>query len=296
MITDTDEAKTEILQNRRLTAEERSTRRMLRHKSKKIKPVVVQAPRPTHGTTLIGDVHGKWAEYGAIVHMTKGPTIQLGDMGFGFSECRKGTQLPGTNKDRFVRGNHDSPDIAREHPRYLGDIGYHAPVFFISGGFSIDWFNRKLGVSWWEGEQLPEVQLESAIQLYQETKPRIVISHDAPTSAAETLLNLKLAESGSSMYGGGGYMQGYYGAKLEGVAFSRMSKAMERMLQIHQPEQWIFGHFHCTEDFQVKNYDTRFHILGELAHRKFDFQLEDNDSISVMPDGTYVSSREDFAA
>lgn len=227
---------------------------------------------------LIGDVHGRWTQYLALLEALQGETsVALGDVGFGF----KDGELPTVPGAQELRGNHDNPTIARARANYLGDVGYRAPVFFISGGYSIDWMSRRPGLTWWKDEQLADTQMAGALALYKEVKPRFVISHDAPTSAAETLLTHVLAEQSDC--------SGYFGSKLQGVGLSRMSSWMERMLQAHQPERWVFAHFHTSRDFRVRCCDTQFTVLNELECREFsDIDFDSENSITINEYGTRV--------
>lgn len=92
---------------------------------------------------LIGDVHGKFDRYGEI--LTGLPcSIQLGDMGIGFGLDDLFPKADPT-KHRFLRGNHDNPELCRRHPNYLGDFGFEFGIFFISGAFSVDRHLRTMG-------------------------------------------------------------------------------------------------------------------------------------------------------
>lgn len=55
-----------------------------------------------------------------------------------------------------------------------------------------------------------------------------------------------------------------------GCIATRTSTALQAMLDIHQPKEWIFGHYHYTLQFQIANeagemLRTKFTCVGELA-------------------------------
>lgn len=198
---------------------------------------------------VIGDVHGKISEYKAIINTyIHESSIQVGDMGIGFP----GIKVPiMPRRHSFIRGNHDSPDAARKHPNYMGDWGvYHLDdtkntkndIFFVSGAWSIDAGSRLMGVSWWPEEELNYTQFDEAIRSFIDIKPRIVITHDCPESAAIGLGLIKCR-------GGKAY-------------HSKTSLALQAMFDIYQPELWIFGHWH--ESVKDTILGTKFICLNEL--------------------------------
>ena len=137
---------------------------------------------------FVGDVHGKIDEFLDIVNSLpkEDRIIQLGDFGFGFAD------IPTLPKNvSFIRGNHDSPSLARYDKNYLGDYGTfeieNTKIMYISGANSSDKENRILNVSWWSDEELLYRQLESMVELGHKYKPDIVVSHDCPHSIAQLL-------------------------------------------------------------------------------------------------------------
>jgi hypothetical protein len=201
----------------------------------------------------IGDIHGYTNSYKRWIERNLDPStrsFQIGDMGYGFA----GTPwvvLPDNHK--FFRGNHDSPQKCKTHPNYAGDFGYlpDDKLFWCAGAWSIDRAYRTPGISWWPDEELSFEELGKAIDLYDQVRPRFVLSHEAPAKAAKTLLHSLMAGSE------------YFTAKLE-CSGSRTAEALQQMLDIHQPEIWCFGHYHVDKQFQVAGYDTKFVCVGGI--------------------------------
>lgn len=200
--------------------------------------------------TIIGDVHGKTDQYQKMLRQkfVGQRTLQIGDMGIGF----RGT--PGLHRDimgenhKWIRGNHDDPAKCRASVGYLGDFGYlpDDELFYIAGAFSIDRDWRTPMVSWWPDEELSFEELDKALDLYIKVKPRFVISHEAPTSAATWLLT-QIAPN----------------FRPEKIVTTRTGQAMGRMLDYHKPEKWIFGHYHIDRTFNFHGVD--FTCVNELS-------------------------------
>lgn len=208
--------------------------------------------------TLIGDAHGKIEQLLNIYYEHPEASIQLGDMGCGFVPIPEFSRFY-KGPIRFIRGNHDNPSVAQAHPNYLGEFGYlrDYDIFYMGGAFSIDYAWRQQAMrdgskaSWWEDEELSSVQLNAALQMYEEVKPRIVVSHECPSKAAILLLQLMQAR--------------FYKAD---CANSRTSQIMQQMMDIHQPELWVFGHYHFSKNFTIDK--TRFVCLNELETFELD--------------------------
>jgi|ERR1700733_14487232 len=198
---------------------------------------------------IIGDVHGKTGDYKRLVRsMEPGQrSVQIGDMGVGFS----GVIIHDMSQDhKWFRGNHDNPEKCRRHPNYLGDWGYlpEDKLFWLAGAFSIDRIYRTPGVTWWEDEELSYLELQKAIGYYEAVKPKYVLSHEAPSEVAKRLL-LDL--------------QGPYFASKLACSMSRTAEALQRMFDLHKPEEWIFGHYHV--DKQLEWHGTLFTCVAELS-------------------------------
>ena len=206
--------------------------------------------------TIVGDIHGRTKTYQKWLRDNLDPTarsIQIGDMGLGFAGV--GLPAPGqpalAESHKFFRGNHDSPEKCQAHKNYLGDYGYleENSLFWVAGAFSIDRQFRIEGVSWWADEELSYGELGKAIDLYREVKPRFVLSHEAPAIAGAVLLYDQMGP--------------YFAAK-GGCLTSRTAQALESMLDIHQPEKWIFGHYHVDKKFYVPKLATEFICIGGI--------------------------------
>ena len=173
--------------------------------------------------TFVGDVHGHLDELPLI-----GPTIQVGDLGIGFISQREDQEnLLWRDDFWFIRGNHDNPELCRGHPCYLGDWGSHECMFWVGGAWSIDQAFRTEGVSWWRDEELTAAQGEQALTDYIAAKPRVMITHDGPRSLFD------------------------YQGPMEIWHFkpSFTANLLQAMFEAYQPETWLFGHHHQSEDF-----------------------------------------------
>jgi predicted phosphodiesterase len=186
--------------------------------------------------TLLGDVHGNFERLSNLLAKTSGTIIQLGDLGIGFTykkinplwyfdESQPYTTSSLTNFEyssrfKFIRGNHDNPKECQNNKNYLGDFGVYKKVFYISGAWSIDQQVRKVGVDWWEDEELSMNSCYKVLELYEQTKPGIVVSHDCPTTILKHLHHDTLQ--------------------------TRTGQLLQRLLDIHKPSQWIFAHHHVS--------------------------------------------------
>jgi hypothetical protein len=191
--------------------------------------------------TLIGDVHGKYKRYHEIIReKDRHPyTIQLGDFGFDYGTVFNVDD----QKHKIIGGNHDHYDRIIHIPHYLGDFGYSClngvNFFYYRGAYSIDRQYRTVGIDWWEQEQVTIDQFMKARELYRSTKPKIVISHDCPDD-----IGFRMLEPHQKKY--------------ENIT----GWALQELLNIHQPELWIFGHWHNSKTIQYGN--TKFICLNEL--------------------------------
>lgn len=206
----------------------------------------------------IGDVHGKTGQYQKIIRQKylDTPTIQLGDMGIGFPETGLHKMA---DHHKWFRGNHDNPAKCRKTHNYMGDYGYdwQRDIFWLAGAFSIDREWRVAGVSWWPDEELSYNELSMAIDLYGQVQPKFVVSHEAPARAGRAMLDTLMGP--------------YFSAKAE-CCMSRTSEALQQMFQLHQPKEWVFGHYHVNRSFYVGDYPTKFTCVAELAQYRLELE------------------------
>ena len=183
-------------------------------------------------------------------------SLQLGDMGIGFSNdldykySLEGKSYPPIldKNHKWIRGNHDDPEMSRNHPNNIGDYGYdeHTGIFYVGGGFSIDfrgrqeYYEKKGIVTWWEDEEISLKEFEKALELYKKVKPNIVVSHECPSIIKKDALSND--------------------AKL--FLISRTENFLQNMFEIHQPNYWIFGHHHKRVEKKIKK--TQFVGLNEV--------------------------------
>lgn len=192
--------------------------------------------------TVIGDVHGKYERYHKIIRQTeKYPyTVQLGDFGFKYDTLKNVDHT----KHIVLPGNHDNYYMCYRYPHFLYDFGYMVnfngvDFYYYRGAYSIDRQYRTVGIDWWEDEQVSIDQFMKARELYREIKPKLVITHDCPQNIAIQMLN-----PGDRIFE------------------NNTSWALQELLNIHEPELWIFGHWHRSKNIQYGN--TKFVCLDEL--------------------------------
>jgi Calcineurin-like phosphoesterase superfamily domain len=184
---------------------------------------------------VIGDVHGNMLAYARCLDGHEGPSIQIGDMGVGF------TRIPdlGPN-NKFIRGNHDSPALCKAHPSWVPDGHTEQGMMFIGGASSIDKQYRTENVDWWADEQLSSSELTDIIAKYKEYKPKLVFTHDGPECVIQQMFLLKSRNPISE--------------------HSRTRLAFDEMLNHHKPDYWFFGHWHRTGAIETDN--TTFMCVG----------------------------------
>lgn len=184
--------------------------------------------------------------------------IVVGDIGLGFPKSQSDV-FP--EYVRIIRGNHDSPEVCRKHPNYLGEFGHEVidgfKVFWVGGAWSIDRNLRIEGRDWWSDEELNIAQLTEALELYEQVKPEIMITHDGPEIATMELLNR--------------FTLGAWDRKP--IIPTRTGQGLQAMFEAHKPEQWFFGHWHV--DWSLTLRGTKFRCLNEFSKVEISKEMVD---------------------
>lgn len=200
---------------------------------------------------LIGDVHGKYDAYLKIIEDAD-YSLQIGDFGFSYKS------LDGVDPDRhkLIFGNHDNYDLFNKVPHNLGHFGewdcIGVPIFYVRGGFSLDWKMRLPGKSWWPEEQMDYHQRKDCLDLWKSNPCSVVVSHECPLSVVEHITDGRVAIA-----------WGYENPIIQ----TQTNTLLQDMLEYYTPDTWIHGHYHRHFD-QVIN-GTRFICLPELGHIDF---------------------------
>lgn len=214
--------------------------------------------------TFIGDVHGKFEDYAEKVSFIDNPTLQVGDMGFNY-DYLKALKVDGS-KHKFFGGNHDNYDTYPYEGYSLGDYGIHiaggVKCLYIRGGFSIDQEYRikreekygPLFKSWWEREQLSVQECTKALNFYKEwcKDVDIVVSHSCPQEISTRIGNPGVLKS--------------FGFNPDTFT-TRTQELLQCCFEYHQPDTWVFGHFHKQWCQRVNG--TSFCCIAELDERTF---------------------------
>lgn len=206
---------------------------------------------------IFGDVHGKMYKYVPLA-LEAEHTIQLGDLGFLDHYEYLGFLDP--TKHRVLGGNHDDYSVRdgvfyNQTPHFLGDYGVHnvpgvGDFFFVRGGHSIDKDQRTEGFDWFPDEQISYSNGIKALDEYVKVKPKIMLSHECPTSIIDRV-------SGFKKWNG------------EPILPSMTANLLEQMFEAHKPELHIFGHHHKSFDMVIEG--TRFVCLPELGYLDFNY-------------------------
>ncbi len=201
---------------------------------------------------LVGDIHGMFPPFRAFAQRVRGrgvAVVQVGDFGHGFLDRPTAARAEEFFRGNagacgFIRGNHDDPGICRIMPGWIPD-GRHDPawgIMFVGGAASPDRRLRTRGLDWWEDEECSIAELSAIAGRYAALKPRIMVTHTAPSAAVEAVFpQVRLFRP-----------------------LSRTMQAFDAMFECHRPNLWIFGHWHRSAGADVDG--TRFQCLGECRH------------------------------
>jgi len=218
---------------------------------------------------IISDVHGKRPQYLKLVEKANAEgmyTLQLGDLGFAY-EYRRLLENENFNTDmnKFFGGNHDAYNLLCNRlgnsslPSLssfcLGDYGSvnlnGVSLFFVRGAFSIDKKYRSIGIDWFPEEELDSLEFDAVIDAYKAAKPELVVTHDCPDSVGHdnVLKNPDvLREFGFN----------------PNTFSTRTQVLLQRLFTAHQPQKWVFGHYHKNWTSTVNG--TEFQCLDELCY------------------------------
>lgn len=186
---------------------------------------------------VIGDIHGDLALYEVAIRGQE-KTVQIGDFGRGFFSSQQEAELDAFFQEnpghRFIRGNHDSPDVCRASPGWIPDGSYDpdTETMYIGGAWSIDHAFRTPGLNWWADEELSMQEIARIHADFVYFKPKIVITHDCPATIAKRL-----------------FIDGRPGMRF---LRTRTGEAFEAMLRDHRPDVWVFGHWHETASEMIE--------------------------------------------
>lgn len=204
-------------------------------------------------TRFIGDVHGYKFELSLVLgSMPEEVTsvIQVGDMGVGFGQgdywLESLDYMLQEKNGRFIRGNHDNLAVCKTMQSWIKDGTVENDVMYIGGAWSIDRAWRIEGYDWWADEELSYEEFSKLIDVYNIARPRVMVTHDCPSTVSKELF-IKTGKAFSDKH----YV-------------TRTGSALAAMLEIHQPELWIFGHWHCNVDQNIDK--TRFICLNEMSY------------------------------
>ena len=70
----------------------------------------------------------------------------------------------------------------------------------------------------------------------------------------------------------------YFSAKQE-CCTSRTSQTLQSMLEFHQPEEWVFGHYHVDKTFFLQGCRTKFTCVAELS--QYELKTDDKQKSAI---------------
>lgn len=199
---------------------------------------------------FVGDIHGEIDVYEQILS-TCTESVQVGDFGMGFlgeSQQKCVEELQKDGKHQFIRGNHDDPALCDKAVGWIPDGSITNGVMYVGGAWSIDWQFRVPGVSWWHDEEISGSHWQIIREAYLESKPRVMVTHDCPSSISWELF---LKPNGKQIQ-------------------NRTSFELEDMFKEHQPDLWVFGHWHRNRDQAING--TRFVCVANNDYIDLDMQ------------------------
>lgn len=239
---------------------------------------------------IFGDVHGQFGNWYFFIKnnidiyddLVNAPIFQLGDFGiWAHSLHEQGVSLKKICENHqiyFLRGNHE--EYTREGEPYFSDYDNvivpkwfadykHVPIFlegyidfnnvstlWCGGAFSIDYKYRKEGRSWWQKEELPNLDIINS-HIEKDIRPKIILTHDVPEMFANTYMTNILRPISYAD-----------GARKTG------SLELNLLYNSFQPTWWLFGHYHLPfskTDIRTGTNFVGFPIFDE-GYGVFDFE------------------------
>lgn len=207
---------------------------------------------------VVGDVHGELDRYRKLVQDSE-YSVALGEFGFSYKKILN-LFLTGLDTERhfIVPGNHDLPIAMADMPNAFWHPGFGLlscptdtrTVFFVRGAKSVDKALRIEGRDWFREEELSYHVLKAAVEMYENIKPQVVLTHECPASIKPLVL------------------PSHQVLDCDGTP-----EALQQMLEIHPPTIWVFGHYHKTRTILSDDMKTTFIALGEC--RAVDINLKD---------------------
>lgn len=222
---------------------------------------------------IISDCHGKFNHLVEILQKTSDDVVQLGDLGFSDIYIKLQKYLGDFPHDfMVVGGNHEDYHCWQDFDFFLGDYGYNSKhdFFFVRGGYSVDKYlrisndrrihqtivreelltlYRESGhYSWFPQEELLDEIFEKCLQEYAQVKPEVMLTHDCPRSISNIISKPTVLR----MF------------HLPDNFCSRTGQWLQKMLDVHRPRIWVFGHFHMYFDQEIDG--TRFICRPELEY------------------------------
>ncbi len=198
---------------------------------------------------FIGDVHGDFQRYRQLIAEVE-QSVQVGDMGIGFCtvDADGAITRPEPPFDvmeregshRFIRGNQDDPGECRAQKLWIEDGHAEGDMFFCGGAKSANPAARTEGLNWWPDEELSPGEFKQVSEKYLDLKPGLMITHDCPHAVADLILSEN--QPGKS------------------AALTQTRQSFQAMWQRHEPDIWIFGHWHLSMDKKIAG--TRFVCLN----------------------------------
>lgn len=181
-----------------------------------------------------GDVHQEIDAFSKMLETSEEHVCQLGDLGVGQSHTPrwKFNNLHCDHGWSFIQGNHDNPVYSKECKHFLGRYGFDdiLKMFWISGAFSPE--NQD---SWWRAEQLSKQEMIECMDIWQRTKPKVVVTHSAPLFISKKL----------------GFPKRTF-----------TKQFLEDLFSFHKPDVWLFGHYH--QSFKKTIAGTDFICLDKM--------------------------------